>query len=48
MGFLITIFSIALFWIIVGCLSSKDELTRMIGVALGVVVFIVFVVGLSA
>lgn len=43
MGILIAIISIIAFWDIVGCLSSDNEYTRVIGIILGVIVLIVII-----
>jgi hypothetical protein len=43
MGILITILSIIVFWIIVGCISSDNEFTRIIGFLIGIIVLIVII-----
>lgn len=43
MGILITIISIIVFWAIVGCLSSDNEYSRIIGLILGIIVLVVII-----
>lgn len=43
MGILITIISIIAFWAIIGCLSSDNEYSRIIGIILGIIVLIVII-----
>lgn len=43
MGILIAIISIIAFWTIVGCLSSDNEYSRIIGIILGIIVLIVII-----
>lgn len=43
MGILITIISIIAFWAIVGCLSSDNEYSRIIGIILGIIVLVVII-----
>ena len=43
MGILITILSIIAFWTIVGCISSDNEYSRIIGFIIGVIVLVVII-----
>lgn len=43
MGILITIISIIAFWAIVGCLSSDNEYSRIIGIILGIIVLVIII-----
>ena len=43
MGILITILSIIVFWVIVGCISSDNEYSRIIGLIIGIVVLVVII-----
>lgn len=43
MGILITILSIIVFWVIVGCISSDNEYSRIIGLIIGIIVLVVII-----
>jgi len=43
MGILIAIISIIAFWAIIGCLSSDNEYSRIIGIILGIIVLVVII-----
>lgn len=43
MGILITILSIIVFWVIVGCISSDNEYSRIIGLIIGVIILVVII-----
>lgn len=43
MGILITILSIIIFWVIVGCLSSDNEYSRVIGFIISIIVLVVII-----
>lgn len=43
MGILITILSIIVFWVIIGCLSSDDEFYRIIGLFIGIIILVVII-----